>query len=102
MEWIVWLVLGVIAVTFQLYSALTGNKWGMLTSSIRWLRVRLWGRLIVLPAWTWLTWHWFLEPRALSTVLWPDIIAILVGVGAAIFTDYYDYNEHKYVISKDN
>lgn len=93
MEWIFWLVLGVIALSFQLYSVFTGTRWGMLTSSVRWLRARLWGRLIVLPAWTWLTWHWLIEPRALGTRLWDDLVAIALGIVIACYADYRDYTD---------
>lgn len=102
MEWVFWLILGFIALVFQLHSALTNNKWGMLTNSIRWLRARLLGRLVVLPGWVWLTWHWLIEPRELGPSIWPDIIAVFVGIVLAIFVDYSDYHKHKDELSTHN
>jgi membrane protein YdbS with pleckstrin-like domain len=103
MEWIFWVVLFTIALTFQLNAVFTGNRWGMLTSSVRWMRARLWGRLVVLPAWTWLTWHWFIEPKSLGYgVFWDDAIAITIGVALAAYLDYKDYFATNYESLDEN
>lgn len=91
MEWVFWLVMFAVAITFQLQAVARGSRWGMLTSSVRWLRVRIWGRLVLFPAWFWLTWHWFLEPRALGRSWWDDALAVLAGVAVAVAVDYHDY-----------
>jgi hypothetical protein len=92
MEWLVWVALFTVGVTFQLVSVAQQRQWGMLTSSVRWLRVRLWGRLVIFPAWFWLTWHWFMEPRSLGGgQFWDDAAAITLGVLAAIYVDYQDH-----------
>jgi hypothetical protein len=96
MAWVVWLVLFTIAITFQLVAVATNNHWGMLTSTVRWLRARMWGRLIVFPAWFWLTWHWFIEPQSLGGAQFiDDVIFIILGVVAALFINYQDYIKTK-------
>lgn len=39
-------------------------------------------RLLFLPAWTWLTWHWIL--RRNQTMDWADVVAVLIGLIWAI------------------
>lgn len=85
-----WAVLFTIAIAFQLHSVWYNNKWGMLTSSVRWLRARTVGRILLFPAWFWLSWHWFLEPMALRGRLYDDVLAIFAGVGIALLVDYDD------------
>jgi len=92
MPWqvVVWIALIVVALAFQLQAVARGDHWGMLTSSTRWLRVRLWGRVILLPAFTWLTWHWFIEPPGMTRMFYDDLLAILVGLLLALVLDYDD------------
>ena len=35
-------------------------------------------RLLFLPAWTWLTWHWIL--RREQVIDWRDIVAVVIGI----------------------
>ena len=93
MEWIFWLVLFAIAVAFQLNAVYHQRHWGMLTSSVRWLSVRVWGRIILFPLWAWLTVHWFLGPFLPGeTGLW-YVLAIAGGVFAALLVDYKDVKD---------
>lgn len=87
---IVWFVLFLFAVFFQLRSWKFGDEWGMLTSSMKWLRVRLWGRMIVFPFFVWLTWHWFMAPPRFDETWGDDAMALVVGVVLALFFDYED------------
>lgn len=91
-EQIFWIVLFAVGIAFQLHSVFYKNKWGQLTSSIRWLRTRLIGRLLLFPFFFWLTWHWFLEPQSLSGPLLDDALAILLGVATAMTVDYEDHH----------
>lgn len=91
---LVWSALIFIAVIFQLQAVARGDRWGQLTSSVRWLRARLVGRLVLFPFFTWLTWHWFLEPVALIGSWWPDLAAIGVGVVFALLLDYDDFQRN--------
>jgi len=91
MEWVVWLVLFAIAGSFQLFSVFTGNKWGQLTNSVRWLRTRLWGRILVFPLWAWLTAHWFVVDQIPGEpILWYPV-AIAGGLVLALWMDHKDY-----------
>lgn len=91
MEWVIWVLLFVIAIGFQMVSVVRGSRWGMLTSSVRWLRARLAGRMLLFPAWSWLTWHWFIEPRVLASSWVDDALAVGVGVLLAFLVDYEDW-----------
>jgi hypothetical protein len=95
MEWLFWLGLFTVAIIFQLHSVFTGNRWGMLTSSVRWLRARLVGRLILFPAWFWLTMHWFMQDLIPGGQLLWYTVAIMLGLCAAIVLDYEDYFDHQ-------
>ena len=91
MEWIVWLGLFAIGLSFQLFSVFTKNRRGQLTNSVRWLRTRLWGRLIVFPLWTWLTAHWFVVDKVPGgAVVWYPV-SIGAGVLLALLVDYKDF-----------
>ena len=92
MEWIFWLVLFLVAVGFQLFAVARKSRRGMLTNSVRWLRARMLGRLLVFPLWVWLTWHWFLEPRSLAAHWYDDVIAVLLGVLIAVLADFADWD----------
>lgn len=97
MEWIFWLALFGVAVSFQIVAVARRSRWGMLTNSVRWLRARLLGRLLLFPLWSWLTWHWFIEPRALAPGWGDDVVAVGVGVLIAGLIDYEDWHAIKLV-----
>jgi len=89
----VWIVLIGIAVAFQMRSVFAGSKWGMLTSSVRWLRVRLWGRMLLFPFLFWLTMHWFIVDLIVGDpIVWYPV-SLALGFVAALFLDYKDYWE---------
>ncbi|MCA1799740.1 MAG: hypothetical protein LC650_00385 [Actinobacteria bacterium] len=90
MQWVFWAVLFAVAIVFQLHSVYYNNRWGMLTSSVRWLRTRIYGRVVLFPAWFWLTWHWFLEPQGFMGNLLDDFAAIGLGIAVAVLVDYDD------------
>lgn len=87
----VWVVLFALAIGFQLRSWKLGDEWGMLTTSVKWLRVRLWGRMIVIPLFVWLTWHWFVAPPRFDGTWGDDAMVLVVGAVVALFLDYEDY-----------
>jgi len=93
MPWqvMVWISLFAIGGAFQIQSVARRDRWGMLTNSVRWLRARMVGRLVIFPLWAWLTWHWFLAPRSWDGHYADDIVAVLVGVAIALLADYQDY-----------
>ena len=47
-------------------------------------------RLLFLPAWTWLTWHWVL--RKTQVIDWKDGVAIAIGLVWAILELYFHRN----------
>lgn len=94
MEWVVWLVILVVTLAFEARALLEPRINDTLSEAIWWLRARLWGRLVTIPVWAWLTWHFFLEPTALnpqSGVWQDDVIAVTLGVAIAVLRDYDDY-----------
>ena len=87
---LVWFVLFMLAIGFQLRSWKMGDEWGMLTSSVKWLRARLIGRMILFPFFSWLTYHWFVAPPHLDGHWGDDVMAVIAGVFLALFFDYED------------
>jgi hypothetical protein len=74
--WSVLLVAGLALEAITLYM-----RRGTLSQQVAWLRRRLWGELLIVPAWIWLTYHWFVDVG----YGWGwDVLALAVGVVIAI------------------
>lgn len=48
------------------------------------------GRFVLIPAWTWLTWHLMTRPRDLLGFTWRDALAIAIGFGLAYLAQKYN------------
>lgn len=47
------------------------------------LKIARWdgvGRFVLLPLWTWLSWHWMLRPESSVGLHWADAVAVAVGL----------------------
>lgn len=42
------------------------------------------GRVVLLPLWSWLTWHWIMRPASMPMFSWRDGVAITVGLAWAL------------------
>lgn len=93
--WVILLGIGGIfelSVLAQKRSDLT-LSWG-----IWWLRTRTWGRALVIPAWGWMTYHFFLEPSSIApqaSVWFDDFVVIGLSLVAALFADYKDIQSNR-------
>lgn len=98
MEWLVWPVLLLIILVFELKALLSKTRGDTLSESIWWLRTRVWGRIIIVPLWAWMTWHFFLEPPSISpgAGVWiDDIFIVALALGAALLLDYNDLDGNR-------
>lgn len=94
MWWLVWVVLLVMGVIFEVRALIDKRANDTLSESIWELRTRMIGRVVFIPAWVWLTWHFLLEPAAwgpIAGVWWDDIIGVIAGVVVAVLVDYKEY-----------
>jgi hypothetical protein len=85
-----WIALGVTALVLQGWGIATGR--GMLTHRIRRLRATLAGELVLLPLWTWLTWHWFLQPEGSGH--WVADVAAALGGAVLAVVSYRSARRH--------
>lgn len=72
-----WVVVAVLAALVEGY-ALGGRTTATLSSVVREQLETGLGRALLVPFWTWLSWHWFLAPTMRPT--WRDLVAIGVGL----------------------
>lgn len=104
MDWVIWLLLLVAILVFEFRALFSGRINDTLSEAVWWLRARLWGRVLIVPLWFWLTWHFFLEPSFLDPragVWYDDFIVVGLGLVAALLRDYDDYHKtEKQLIDK--
>ena len=86
-----WALLGVAALVLQAVAMTRGDTNAKLSRHIERLRVSAVARVPLIATWSWLTWHWFIEPRFIPQWRsegnwWPDIIVVVVAALAAWFT----------------
>jgi len=67
---------------FETRAILAGTD-GTLTATVRHVLVFTRWRYLITPLWTWLTWHWFLQPQRVPVGTWRDVAAVAVGLLAA-------------------
>jgi hypothetical protein len=90
----IWIVLVAIALGVEaaaLMVPLPESERGEGASASRqvWLfRISLVGRLILMPFFAWLNWHWFIEPNGLAHSITDDLVAVAVGVLLALTVRY--------------
>jgi len=104
MDWVIWLVIFVVILAFEARALFSGRINDTLSEAIWWLRARVWGRIVLFPLWSWLSYHFFIEPVSLnpqSGVWWDDFIVVGLGLLAALLRDYDDYHKtEKQLIDK--
>lgn len=101
MEWIVWPIILVVILAFEAKALINHIKHDTLSEGVWWLRTRLWGRLLLFPLWSWVTYHFFIEAASMnpqSGVWWDDFLIIGIFLGLAIARDYEDYHVTKTVV----
>lgn len=99
-----WILLLIVGGGFEL-SALAQKKseW-TLSWGIWWLRSRTWARPIIIPAWAWMTYHFFLEPENIApgaSVWADDFLLLAISAIAAFFVDYKDIQSNR-ELAKDH
>ncbi len=87
----IWLFLGVAALALQGVALASGSTSSKLSRHIERLRVHAIARVPLMMGWSWLTYHWFVEPRFFPA--WrrgsnwtPDIVILVVSGLLAYFT----------------
>lgn len=77
---IVWLTIGILALVFEGWT-IWGDDEPQTTLSFMIIRARAVGvwRVLIVMAWSWLTWHWFYEPDALAPYPEDDLAIIITG-----------------------
>ena len=79
-----WIVLAVLVLALQFYAMYAKPGEGPLSRHVMQLRNLFIGELVVVTLFSWLTWHWFIEPTVYGE-MWAvsptgDIISVVVGV----------------------
>lgn len=82
--WLKLLLIGLIVEAITLAPGHRDTLSETIWDTVRWTN---W-RLLFLPTWTWLTWHWVLRKEQVMD--WRDIVAIGIGLLWAIGEIYYD------------
>jgi hypothetical protein len=52
------------------------------------VRFDLVGRFVLVPAWSWLTWHWIMRPQSMLGISWRDFVAVGIGVAYAAWETF--------------
>lgn len=88
--WAVLFTVGLIVEGLAIYDKRRGDT---LSEHVWLLRTKKYGRAILMPAWAWLTWHFWLEPSAVSArsnIWWDDFILIGLTVALALGANLYE------------
>lgn len=84
---IAWLAILAIILVVETVAIFNKRRADTLSEQIWWLRTKWWGRIILFPLWSWLSYHFFLEPSSVALHTWWDDWALvgLTLVGTAAF-----------------
>jgi hypothetical protein len=82
---LIWTLIGLLIVLCEGIAVGQARPGDTLSETIRnFVRFDAIGRLIFLPLWCWLTWHWVLRPQPDTTASWRDVVALVLGLAWAL------------------
>jgi len=79
-----WFLLALIAMLVEGIALGRPERGDSLSEAVRFIRFDAVGRYVLIPLWVWLSWHWIVRPDGAATFSWRDLVAIALGIAAAI------------------
>lgn len=97
MATLIWALLLIVILTFEGITLYNKKKGDTLSEQVWGLMGSIWGRIILIPTWLWLTYHFFIEPHWLESLHLVNFVddIVLVSVSLLIMLGYNLFKRNK-------